>query len=378
MTEQRFVTIRGKRFHWIWLRNHCLCPQCRHSSSFQKVYDLSEAPSTPEPLSIKEVGDELQIIWAGDPPHYSTYPISWLLSLAYDNETSDDDKSETKKSLWNLAELEQYAPIWSDAITDLSENWFHQLRELGFSLVQNLPSQELEAFISSIGPIYHKFRYGPFSKSQAIPNAQDLSQSAEGYALLPHTDSSFLYDSQRMVEYFYCVENQARGGESILVDGFKIAKDLQEENPEVYQILSETPVEFRHLLRNWEYYFRRKTPIIKLDINNDDIFGIYFSHKNFNHPLVSFEKMESFYDAYSTLLRYLKSPKYQYCFKLMPGDLLVFQNFRILHGRNAFVANSGHRELTVTYQSWDYFSGRHNFRNLKNLYSAESMFLKKD
>ncbi|NER99746.1 MAG: taurine catabolism dioxygenase TauD, partial [Symploca sp. SIO1B1] len=83
-------------------------------------------------------------------------------------------------------------------------------------------------------------------------------------------------------------------------------------------------------------------------------------------------------DAYSTLLRYLKSPKYQYCFKLMPGDLLVFQNFRILHGRNAFVANSGHRELTVAYQSWDYFSGRHNFRNLKNLYSAESMFLKKD
>ena len=95
---------------------------------------------------------------------------------------------QKERYLWNLAQLEKYAPIWSDAITDLSESWLSQLRELGFSLVRNLPSQELEAFISSIGPIHHKFRYGPFSKSQAIPNAQDLSQSAEGYALLPHTD----------------------------------------------------------------------------------------------------------------------------------------------------------------------------------------------
>lgn len=370
MTGQSFVTIRGKRFHWIWLRDHCLCPQCRHPSSFQKIYDISELRDPVEPLSVKEVGNELQIIWAGDPPHHSIYPVSWLLSVAYDYETSDADDTEQKETyLWDLAQLKKYGSIWSDAITDSSESWLHQLRQLGFSLVRNLPSQELETFISSIGPIYHKARFGLFSTTKTIPKEQDVSQSTQGYALLPHTDSTFLYDSQRMVQFLYCEENQVSGGESILVDGFKIAKDLQKDAPEIYRILSQTTVKFCRLYPDWEYYLCHNTPIINLGRDND--LGIYFSHKDFN-PIAPFEEMERFYEAYSVFLDYLKNPNYQYCFKLTPGDLIILQNFRILHGRNAFAPDSGHRELTIAYLSWDYFAGLHNFHHLKHLYCVEA------
>ncbi len=109
--------------------------------------------------------------------------------------------------------------------------------------------------------------------------------------------------------------------------------------------MSKTTVKFCRLYRDWEYYLCRKTPIINLGKDND--LGIYFSHKDFN-PVASFEEMERFYEAYSIFLRYLKNPDYQYCFKLTPGDLIILQNFRILHGRKAFVPNLGHRELNRT------------------------------
>lgn len=45
-------------------------------------------------------------------------------------------------------------------------------------------------------------------------------------------------------QILHCIENSAKGGESILVDGFKAATILRERNPRAFFLLSETPVEF--------------------------------------------------------------------------------------------------------------------------------------
>ncbi|NEP52238.1 MAG: hypothetical protein F6K65_26945, partial [Moorea sp. SIO3C2] len=71
---------------------------------------------------------------------------------------------------------------------------------------------------------------------------------------------------------------------------------------------------------------------------------------------------------YKAFFEYLKSPDYQYCFPLKPGQCLLINNFRVLHGRTGYNTNYGSRHLEVGYLDWDYLKGRQKFRQFKHLY----------
>ena len=82
--SDRFLTVSNQRFHYVWLRDHCLCSQCQHTSSFQKIYDISDQPQCPRPNSATIQDKKLVIEWNEDPPHRSIFPFFWLLNYAYD------------------------------------------------------------------------------------------------------------------------------------------------------------------------------------------------------------------------------------------------------------------------------------------------------
>ncbi|NEN88365.1 MAG: taurine catabolism dioxygenase TauD [Okeania sp. SIO3H1] len=363
ITGDRSVTVNGKRFHYVWLRDNCLSPKYYHPTSFQKMYDISEVTATPKPLNIELTDEKLIVDWDEDPPHRSIFPISWLMSHAYDD--NQEDQPIREKILWDKAWLDVNPPEWVDAQSGDSQTWTNQLLTLGFTVIKNLPYQDLDNFVSSIGPVYYLAKYGRYSTVKAIPNAQDLSLSAEGNELSPHTDITFM-STPPLVQLLYCVENLATGGESLVVDGFRVARDFQQHHPEYFEILSKVPVKFEQFYQEWEYYVSRTTPIIELD-KNGLVSAVYFSHKNFGSKL-PFEQVEAFYEAYKTFFSYLKNPAYQYWFRMEPGDCLLVENFRVLHGRKAFNPSSGLRHLEIAYMDWQYFAGREDFHRLKHLY----------
>ena len=372
--SDRFLTVSDQRFHYIWLRDHCLCPQCHHASSFQKIYDISDRLEPPKPKSASVEDDQLIIEWDENPVHRSVFPLSWLLSYAYDGPGDENGPlpqptlpPPNDKILWDRAWLEAHPQQWPQFGSCPFESWIDQLDTLGFTIVRNLPWAELDAFISEIGPIYPLAQYGRYATVKAIPNGQDLSLSDAGDALPPHTDLSFI-PAPRVVQLLYCVENQASGGESLLVDGYRVARDFRADHPHYFRILSETPVQFRQFYQQWDYFVSRTTPILQLDAQGD-VTDIYFSHKNFGLAL-PFEQVEGFYDAYCEFARYLKNPVYQYWFRMQPGDCQIIQNFRVLHGRNAFVSSSGPRHLEIAYMEWMYYAGRRDFDLVKPLYEA--------
>ncbi len=98
--NKTFLEVQGKRFHYIWLRQNCLSPECRHPTSFQGLFDISDLPSPPEPLSVEEKNGEIEIIWKEDPPHKSIFPVSWLLNHAYDPSPQQPEEQEI---LWDRA-----------------------------------------------------------------------------------------------------------------------------------------------------------------------------------------------------------------------------------------------------------------------------------
>ena len=87
----------------------------------------------------------------------------------------------------------------------------------------------------------------------------------------------------------YCVENNAPGGESIVVDGYRVAADLEREAPEDFARLCRTPVTFRQFDPAAGYHFTRTTPILRCDAQGA-VTAVTFSHKNFSVDL-PFEEM---------------------------------------------------------------------------------------
>jgi gamma-butyrobetaine dioxygenase len=356
--SDRYVAVNGKRFHYIWLRDHCLC--CRHPKALQKKHDISDFPRTPKPLSIKLQNDNLIIDWEEQPSHQSIFPISWLLSRAYDLQATQNPESHRQTILWDNVWLEQNSPHWNDFDACDSELWMNQLETLGFTLLRNLPWENLDSFVSSIGPVYHLAGNGLYSTIKVMEKAKANDLAKSDRALLPHTDVTYM-SAPLLVQLLYCVENSASGGESILVDGFRVIRDMQKDYPQHIETLSQNEVKFYHLfpLELGKYFVSYKTPIVELD-KAGELRSIHCSHKNFVCDL-PFDKVEKIYEAYQNLFCYLKNTTYQYCFRMQPGDCLLIQNFRILHGRQAFDSSAGSRHLEIAYIPWDYFAGRRAF-----------------
>jgi gamma-butyrobetaine dioxygenase len=59
--------------------------------------------------------------------------------------------------------------------------------------------------------------------------------------------------------------------------------------------------------------------------------------------------IESMYAAMGKFWRMLRDPKYQLHVRLRPGELITYNNHRVLHGRAPFDANSGERHLQGCY-----------------------------
>jgi gamma-butyrobetaine dioxygenase len=78
------------------------------------------------------------------------------------------------------------------------------------------------------------------------------------------------------------------------------------------------------------------------------------------------EIIEPFYAAYRKLMQLYTDPRY--CLKqdLQPGDLVMFDNHRVLHGRTAIARQNQRRHLRYCSVERDYF---HSQRRLleKNL-----------
>ena len=89
-------------------------------------------------------------------------------------------------------------------------------------------------------------------------------------------------------------------------------------------------------------------PMIEHDAGGQ-IVGIRFSSKLDFVPLLEEAELEAFYRARRRLDAMLRSPEFEIRFLLDDGDLLMFDNRRLLHGRTAFDPQEGLRHLQGCY-----------------------------
>jgi gamma-butyrobetaine dioxygenase len=139
------------------------------------------------------------------------------------------------------------------------------------------------------------------------------------------------------------------------VDGFAAAEALKAEHPDDYELLTQVPVRFRYQEKTTDVNAR--FPMIRLDTEGD-YFEIRYSVALMAPLDIDPHLVTLYYKAYQNFTRLLRSPQFEYNFKLQPGDCEVFDNRRVLHGRAQFNPHSGPRHLQGCYLDTDDFLSR--------------------
>ena len=194
--------------------------------------------------------------------------------------------------------------------------------------------------------------FGEFFNVKSKPNPNDLAYTS--LPLAPHTDNPYR-NPVPCIQMLHCIENEVTGGLSTLVDGYTVSEKLKKDFPEYYKILTEVKIRFQFIdesviLEDW-------AEMIQLD-ENSNFKQVRFSPRLDFVPLIDKEKLDLFYSARKKISELYNSENFRIEFKLLPGDLLMMDNYRLLHGRTTYDANEGNRFLQGCYIDYDSTEGR--------------------
>ena len=177
-----------------------------------------------------------------------------------------------------------------------------------------------------------------------------LAYTAVGLEL--HTDNPYR-DPVPTLQVLHVIEAATTGGESQFADGFAHAEALRAEAPERFEALARTPVGFAYQGASGERYFAR-SPVIETSVDGE-IVGVRVNHRALRSPLP--RVAERWYEAYLDFCRRLHAPSAMLARRLAPGDAVIFDNRRLLHGRSAYggaeQGASGRRWLQGCYADID-------------------------
>ena len=220
----------------------------------------------------------------------------------------------------------------------------HDLITLGFLLLDGTPTRA-----DSILDIARRFGYvrdtnfGTFFEVVSSPDSTDLAYRP--VALGPHTDNPYRTPVPGL-QLLHCLQNETSGGLSTLVDSLAVAEQLQREDPQGFALLARVPVRFEY--RDAQTRMVSVKPMIEVD-SAGTMTGMHYSPRLDDFPLMSDADTRRYHGARKRLGQLLQDAQYELRFKLDPGQLMIFDNNRVLHGRTAFDPSEGHRQLQGCY-----------------------------
>ena len=178
----------------------------------------------------------------------------------------------------------------------------------------------------------------------------------QSHFLGPHTDTCWRQTLTGLL-LMHCLEAHPQGGRSLLVDGFKVAERLRREVPEAFELLASVPIDFAALVSDDDQW-RVQGRVISLS-SDGLVEGIRYNGNSIDQLECRDELVEPMYQALESFERILYDQQLWWQPRLAPGDMLVMDNHRILHGREAFDPAMGLRHLQCCNVERDDFHNRY-------------------
>jgi gamma-butyrobetaine dioxygenase len=340
---------RVRRLHYVWLRDNCPCRECRiEETGERRLFTAHIRDDLVATHARVDDAGNVALDWSDG--HSSAFSGAWLASHDYsDPETRRARRHEPV--LWDagLAErLPRFAHADVVGTGDGQLAYLDALHDYGAAIVRGVPNAEgeVERFAQTIGHVrevaferVHNVRYDPAGYNVAHTAGE----------LKPHTDLPS-YHWPPSVQLLHILVNQTSGGESVLVDGWRVLDELRRGDPESFEVLTRVSVGFQ--LFSEDEDTRATAPLVQC-APDGTVTTLRFSNQLALPLDAPFDDVAAFYRAYRRLGRMIDDDRFKAVFRAADGDLITVHGHRVLHGRLPFDPASGARHLQDVYMEWD-------------------------
>ncbi len=282
-----------------------------------------------------------------------TYDGRWLARHAYDrHEARAPGWTEQGIERWD-SRLLNHVPSesWTDVTADRRAlgRWLAAVRRYGFAVMTGTPVEP--GTLCKVAELFGYVRetnYGRWFEVRAEVNPNNLAYTNLG--LQAHTDNPYR-DPVPTLQILACLENSVEGGDSIVVDGFRVVERLRAENPRWFEVLSGHAARFAYE-GSAGVRLRAKRPMIELGPDGE-LIAVRFNNRSLAAATdVPYDEMADYYAAYRRFAELIEDPTMAVGFKLKPGELFIVDNTRVLHARKSF-SGTGRRWLQGCYADKD-------------------------
>lgn len=335
----------------LWLRDNC--PSAFHPQTEERVLDLLSLDDEPVLVLAEQTGETVILHYRDG--HVSHMPVHVLAAHRPGRRAADP--AAIAPRLWR-ADLSPTG-LPRHAANRILENdcelraWMQDTAAVGLSIVDGLDNR-VDAGVEIACKIgfLRETNFGMTFEVVSKPDPNNLAYTAVTLPL--HTD----LPNQEVppgFQFLHCLANEAEGGGSLFADGYALAEDLRTKDPEAFRLLSEVAIPFRFHDRDAD--IRTHAPVITLDRAGKVSEIRWNAHiaATFDMPA---DIMPAYYRAYRAFMAMTRDPAYQLTFKLKAGEMIVFDNRRVLHGREAFDPSTGLRHLHGCYVDRGEFNSR--------------------
>ena len=337
-------------FHYLWLRDNCQCSQCRHPETKERTFDVLDAPEDIRALSAEAAADgSLHVIWQND-GHLSSYEAAWLLQHRY----SMPRDAPPARLLWE-ASLDMPTYVYGDVMGDDGAllAYLRALRSQGVCMLQGVPVLDRQVLrVAERIAFPRRTNFGRHFDVVSLPRPNSNAYTA--LKLHCHTDLPN-WEVPPGYQLLHCLRNDATGGESVLVDGFNVVQALKSKDPAAFEVLATVPLDFG--FEDEEADVRYRAPAIGLD-GDGNVDELRFNIAVMSVLNVPAGRMLEVYRAHRKLAALIRDPGFELRYRFASGDLVAFDNRRVLHGRTTFESASGPRRLQGCYVDRDVLFSR--------------------
>ncbi|XP_051945088.1 gamma-butyrobetaine dioxygenase-like [Xyrauchen texanus] len=358
-------------YPFTWLRDNCQCPNCMLQSAQARSLLLSDLDVHIRMDQVQLMDNKVSITWPDQ--HSSEFEPEWLKKRCFSSEARQSLQEElfiNEREYWDSG-LQIPTANFEEVLHDdkAALAWLESLRRIGIVYLRGAPLEQgqVARLSQRIGYLRLTF-YGHTWQVQDKPMANNVAYTSGKLSL--HTDYPALHHPPG-VQFLHCIRQADQGGESEAVDGFHVAEQLRRKDLEAFNILSSLRVDFTDSGTDYcDFSVQSKNHIIDVD-SEGRVVRINYNNATRDSVLdLPLHQVQPFYSSLKTFLDLLNRPENVLTYRMEPGDLVTFDNWRLLHGRKSYLSQGqSTRHLEGAYLDWDEVMSR--LRVLQKTVSGE-------
>lgn len=335
-------TGRSSRYHWVWLRQACECADCFNAHCRQRRFDPAAIAPGIRPERVLLDAHGVRIVWQD--AHVSTYALERLARDDYREAippaaaagwTPWPERGAPSASHFAIGDV-----LDSDAALRRALN---QLFESGLVVLKagDGAAPPFDAVRERLAGFLEPSYFGDFFDLEVKADDATDSVSFSTGALPLHTDIPYCSPPPDY-QFLYgldvdprCAREQV--GCTRFVDGWAVLRELRDASPEMFERLARTRVVYRADYPGARKRYEHRTPIVRLRADGT-------VERLINNPTkmffdgIGFDELMPFFRAYHAFKARLVATMRSYLHAWTQGDMVVWDNRRIFHGRGDFGA----------------------------------------